>query len=257
MNIFRPFLGIFISLEPDESQRFLNSFVKYFAAVIAGDGRQPHLTLVMGLEGGCWRCSRGKGDEEEASGGARAEDPVQLHSAARWWACRRGLCLQIRARRWDRGLEGVVGEGWGLQTWECQLPDSSPCATHVFQHILFHYAKPPFNIRMTELFISWARMIDMSYLWKPCVSSTGVWALLFSQQTVHMALFDTLFPDSDLACRRYQRGDLSHAIMAENKGDEVWRTKESKGSKGLEWKLITMKGEASTHWMPWYEWVSK
>lgn len=56
-----------------------------------------------------------------------------------------------------------TGEG-GAQTWECQLLDSSPCATHVFQHLLSHYALPPSAIKMTELFISCARMIDMSYL---------------------------------------------------------------------------------------------
>ena len=73
-----------------------------------------------GVEDGCWRCSGGKGDKEEAwgggGGGGRAEDRVQLHSAARWWACRRGLCLQIRAGRWDRGLEGVV-EGGVVRWW--------------------------------------------------------------------------------------------------------------------------------------------
>lgn len=148
-----------------------------------------------------------------------------------------------------RGWEGVADLGMpaARQFTMCNTCLSAPTVP---------LCKAPFTIKMTEQFVSCARMIDMSYLWKPCLSSTGVWALLFSQQTAHMALFDTLFPDSDLACRRYQRGDLSHAIMAENKGDEVCRTKESKGSKGLEWKLITMKGEASTHWIPWCEWVS-
>lgn len=146
-----------------------------------------------------------------------------------------------------RGGDTDLGMPAARQFTMCNTCLSAPCVP---------LCKGPFTIRMTELFISCARMIDMSYLWKPCLSSTGVWALLFSRQTAHMALFDALFPDSDLACRRYQRGDLSHAIMAENKGDEVCRIKESKGSKGLEWKLITIKGEASTHWMPWYECVS-
>lgn len=151
------------------------------------------------------------------------------------------------------------GRGWGGGGLDLGMPAArqfTMCNTCLSTPTV-PLCKAPFTIKMTEQFISCAGMIDMSYLWKPCLSSTGVWALLFSQQTAHMALFDTLFPDSDLACRQYQRGDLSHAIMAENKGDEVCRTKESTGSKGLEWKLITIKGEASTHWMPRCEWVSR
>lgn len=44
------------------------------------------------------------------------------------------------------------------------------------------------------------------------------------KQTGHMTLFNTLFYTS-LASSVYQKGNLSHAIMAENKGDEVLCTK--------------------------------
>lgn len=51
------------------------------------------------------------------------------------------------------------------------------------------------------------------------------------KQTEHMTLFNTLF-DTDLAFRVYQRRNLSHAIMTENKGDEVLCTKNGERSKG-------------------------
>lgn len=51
------------------------------------------------------------------------------------------------------------------------------------------------------------------------------------KQTEHMTLFNTLF-DTDLAFRLYQRRNLSHAIMTENKGDEVLYTKNGERSKG-------------------------
>lgn len=42
-----------------------------------------------------------------------------------------------------------------------------------------------------------------------------------------MTLFNTLFWTS-VASNVYQRGDLSHAIMAENKGDEALCTKKGR-----------------------------
>lgn len=47
----------------------------------------------------------------------------------------------------------------------------------------------------------------------------------------HMTLFNTLSSTS-LASSVYQKGNLSHAIMTENKGDEVWCTKKGMRSKG-------------------------
>lgn len=206
-------------------------------------GSLPHLPFV---KGGCWRCSDGKGGRW----GGRRVDPVQLHSANQRWACRRRLYLQIRARRWRRG----PGRGWGRRGWG---PGNASCQiVHPVQHMsLSTYCstmQSPFTIKMTEQFISCSGMIDMSYLWKPCLSSTGVWAPSFfscsRQGTWH---FSTPFPPIVIwHADSIKGGDLSHAIMAENKGDEVCRTKESKRSKGPGWKVITIKGEASTHSVP-------
>lgn len=153
--------------------------------------RQPHLTLVMGWRVGVDIVAVVKGTRRRPKG---VESAVQHHSAAWWWACKRGLCLQIRARRWDRGLQGVEGRarrgGW--------RPGNASCQTvHHVQHMsLSTYCslcKAPFTIRMTEQFISCARMIDMSYLWKRCCLPQ-VYELFFfsSRQTAHMALFHTL-----------------------------------------------------------------
>lgn len=49
--------------------------------MLAGDGRQPHLTLVMGWRVGVDVVVVVKGKSRRPEGGA--EDPVQLHSAAR------------------------------------------------------------------------------------------------------------------------------------------------------------------------------
>lgn len=65
-----------------------------------------------------------------------------------------------------------------------------------------------------------------------------------------MAVFDTPLPDSDLACRRYQRGDLSHAIMAENKGDDDGVSHKRKHEiKGVEMKVDYNKSR-SLHRIP-------
>lgn len=166
---------------------------------------------------------------EEAWGGA--EDCVPFHSAARWWACRRGLCLQIRARRWDRGLGGGQGGVVEWRVWgkgaDLGIPAArqfTMCNTCLSAPTV-PLCKAPFTIKMTEQFISCAAMIDMSYLWELCLSSTGVWALFFLSADSAHGTFRHFSPDSDLACRQYQRGDLSHAIMAEHNGDEVCGTK--------------------------------
>ena len=49
--------------------------------MLTGDSRQPHLTLVMGWREGVDVVVVVKGTRRRPGGGA--EDPVQLHSAAR------------------------------------------------------------------------------------------------------------------------------------------------------------------------------
>lgn len=83
-------------------------------------------------------------------------------------------------------------------------------------------------IKSTAWFISCVGMIDMSYLWEMRLSDAGTGAFFLSNQTLHTPLLLTL---AWLAHRHYQRRDLSHAIMAENKGDEVYCREGTSGSK--------------------------
>lgn len=55
---------------------------------------------------------------------------------------------------------------------------------------------------------------------------------LLLKQTGHVTLFNTLSCPS-LASSVYQKGNLSHAIMAENKGDEVLCTKKGGDQRAL------------------------
>lgn len=84
-------------------------------------------------------------------------------------------------------------------------------------------------IKSTAWFISCVGMIDTSYLWEMCLSDAGTGAFFLSNQTLHTPLLLALVW---LAHRHYLRRDLSHAIMAENKGDEVYCREETSGSKG-------------------------
>lgn len=83
-------------------------------------------------------------------------------------------------------------------------------------------------IKSTPWFISCVGMIDMSYLWEMRLSDASTGASFLSDQTLHTPF---LFALAWLAHRHYQRRNLSHAIMAENKGDEVYCREETGGSK--------------------------
>lgn len=73
--------------------------------------------------------------------------------------------------------------------------------------------------------------------WQICQISEKLFVLrrcmgLLLKQTGHVTLFNTLSCPS-LASSVYQKGSLSHAIMAENKGDEVLCTKEGGDQRAL------------------------
>lgn len=87
-----------------------------------GGGGPPHLTPAPGPRAGVDVLVRGKGTMRRPEGG--------------------GIRGSTQRPGDEPGDETGGDRGVKAQTWECQLLDSSPCATHVFQHLLFHYAPP-------------------------------------------------------------------------------------------------------------------
>lgn len=78
------------------------------------------------------------------------------------------------------------------------------------------------------------------------LSSAGEYAApSSSEQTDTHDTFRHSPPDSTLACRQNQRGHLSHAIRAENKDDEVQRTKKSWGSKRCNERWLEVEAPAN------------
>lgn len=117
--------------------------------MLAGDSRQPHLTLVMGWRVGVDVVVVVKGTRTRTRTRPEGEQRILFSSTQQPGDEPAGEDCVCRLEPGDEtgALEGVEGGVGGLQTWECQLPDSSPCATHVSQHLLFYYAKPPSPLR--------------------------------------------------------------------------------------------------------------
>lgn len=83
------------------------------------------------------------------------------------------------------------------------------------------------NIKLTEQLISCAGMIDTSYLCEACLSSAGALPSLFLRADgTHDG-----FRHPSAIVKALSKADLSHAIMAENKGEEVCAREGNRGSK--------------------------
>lgn len=144
-----------------------------------------------------------------------------------------------------------VGVGVGeVQTWERQLPDSSACATRVFQHLLFHRAKPlppphPFHrqddrtahiLRQDDRYVISLKSL---FVFRRCMSP-----FILPADSAHGTFPHSFCPIVIWHADAIKGGDLSHAIMAENKGDEVCRTKGKQGIKRAGMKADYNKGRS-------------
>lgn len=174
---------------PDFFMLFLGNWSVLFKAALAGESRQPHLTLAMGV-GGCWHCSGSEGGRGGGLRGSRGSCSAPLSSPV--------MSLQERTVcRLEPGDETGAWKGlrMGGKAADLGMPAArqfTVCNTCLSAPTV-PLCKDPFTIKMTEQFISCARLIDVIslktlFVFHRCMSSFFPSS---RQRTWH---FSTLFP---------------------------------------------------------------